>query len=83
MTCFRAVRYIVSILVVLSLGLFVAAGVLDYWWVVKYFGMETRQGKCEHKSSVVLPTQGSNKDYHILETFYGTGRNLMIILVHN
>ena len=45
MTCFRAVRYIVSILVVLSLGLFVAAGVLDYWWVVKAFGMEARKGE--------------------------------------
>lgn len=46
MTCFRAVRYIVSILVVLSLGLFVAAGVLDYWWVSKPFGMEVRKGMC-------------------------------------
>ena len=34
MSCFRAVRYIVAVLVVLTLGLFVAAGVLDYWWVV-------------------------------------------------
>jgi len=43
MSCFRAVRYIVAILVVLSLGMFVAEGVLDYWWATKTIG-ETSQG---------------------------------------
>uniref|UniRef100_A0A7M5WWW5 Uncharacterized protein n=1 Tax=Clytia hemisphaerica TaxID=252671 RepID=A0A7M5WWW5_9CNID len=44
MSCFRAVRYSVAVLVVLTLGLFVAAGVLDYWWVKKIFSSEYRNG---------------------------------------
>ena len=46
MFCFRLLRFIVLVSLVLSLGLFVAAGILDSWWTATdSTGTEIKVGK--------------------------------------
>lgn len=87
--CFRCTQYIVALALLLSFGLFVTSGAVDYWWVTKLAGMESSKGlwkKCTsfsngnicNRRDNILKFEERSDTFRIKE---GSDQNLDIIIV--